>query len=46
MKAPCVINLHNVATVSKAHLGRRVARLSSERLKEICAAVGFALGCI
>jgi mRNA-degrading endonuclease toxin of MazEF toxin-antitoxin module len=45
MKDMCAINLHNVVTVSKAHLGRRVAMLSSERLREICAALGFALGC-
>jgi mRNA interferase MazF len=45
MKTPCVINLHNVVTVSKAHLGRRVGMLSSERLQEICAALGFSLGC-
>ena len=45
MKARCAINLHNVVTVSKAHLGRRVAMLSSERLREICGALGFALGC-
>lgn len=45
MKAPCAVNLHNVITVSKAHLGRRVALLSPERMREICAALGFALGC-
>ena len=45
MKGTCAVNLHNVVTVSKAHLGRRVAVLSSERLSEICAALGFALGC-
>jgi len=45
MKNSCAINLHNVVTVSQAHLGRRVATLSSERLREICAALGFALGC-
>lgn len=45
MKDTCAINLHNVVTVSKAHLGRRVAMLRSERLSEICAALGFALGC-
>ena len=44
MKATCAINLHNLVTVSKAHLGRRVAILSSERLGEICTALGFALG--
>jgi mRNA-degrading endonuclease toxin of MazEF toxin-antitoxin module len=45
MKDTCAINLHNVVTVSKAHLGRRVAMLNSERLKEICAALGCCLGC-
>ena len=45
MKGPCAVNLHNLVTVSKAHLGRRVAVLSSERLREICGALGFALGC-
>ncbi len=46
MKAPCVVNLHNVVTVPKDWLGRRVATLSPERLEEICAALGFALGCL
>ncbi len=45
MKGECAVNLHNVVTVSKAHLGRRVAMLSPERLKEVCSALGFALGC-
>ena len=45
MKGPCAVNPHNVVTVSKAHLGRRVAMLSPERMKEICAALGFSLGC-
>ncbi|MBI3696662.1 MAG: type II toxin-antitoxin system PemK/MazF family toxin [Acidobacteria bacterium] len=45
MKSPCAVNLHNLVTVSKAHLGRRVAFLSGERMQEICRAVGFALGC-
>lgn len=45
MKGPCAVNLHNAVTVSKAHLGRRVATLSPERLNEICGALGFALGC-
>ena len=45
MKGPCAVNLHNLVTVSKGHLGRRVAMLNSERLKEICGALGFALGC-
>ncbi len=45
MKGPCAVNLHNVISVSKAHLGRRVAVLQPERMKEICGALGFALGC-
>jgi len=45
MKHPCAVNLHNLLTVSKLGLGRRLAMLSSERLAEICAALGFALGC-
>jgi mRNA interferase MazF len=45
MKNECAVNLHNVVTVSKAHLGRRVASLTAERMQEICGALGFALGC-
>jgi len=45
MKGACAVNLHHVVTVSKAHMGRRVAVLSQERMKEICAALGFSLGC-
>ena len=45
MKVPCAVNLHNVVTVQKIHLGRRVATLSPERMQEICGAMGFALGC-
>ncbi len=45
MKAPCAINLHNVVTVSKDRLGRRVAELSAPRMREICAALSFCLGC-
>lgn len=46
MKGPCAINLHNVVTISKACLGRRIAVLGPERLKEVCNALGFALGCL
>jgi mRNA interferase MazF len=45
MKHPCAVNLHNVVTVSRSHLGRRVALLSGQRIHEICLALGFALGC-
>ncbi|HVO11706.1 MAG TPA: type II toxin-antitoxin system PemK/MazF family toxin [Vicinamibacteria bacterium] len=45
MKQACAVNLHNLVTVPKEHLGRRVARLPPRRMREICDALGFALGC-
>jgi len=45
MKAPCAINLFNVATVPQAQIGRRVATLSEHRMREVCAALRFSLGC-
>jgi mRNA interferase MazF len=45
MKTSCAVNLHNAVTVSQQHLGKRVARLSPARMTQICAALGFSLGC-
>lgn len=45
MKGHCAVNLHNLVTVSKQRLGRRVSRLSMRRMDEVCAALRFALGC-
>jgi mRNA interferase MazF len=45
MKGPCAVNLHNAVTVSQGRLGKRVARLSDERLSEVCTALRFSLGC-
>jgi mRNA interferase MazF len=45
MKAPCAVNLHNAVTVSQRRLGKRVAHLTAGRMKEICTAVQFSLGC-
>jgi mRNA interferase MazF len=45
MKQPCAVNLHNVVTVARDALGRRVARLDQPRMREVCAALAFALGC-
>lgn len=45
MKAACAVNLHNAITVSQERLGKRVAQLSSARMREVCAAVRFSLGC-
>ena len=45
MKCARAINLHHLVTVSQGNLGKRVATLSPERMKEVCHAPGFALGC-
>ena len=45
MKQPCAVNLHNVVTVTKDRLGRRLAALEPRRMREVCDALGFALGC-
>ena len=45
MKGPCVVNAHNLMTVRKDQLGRRVARLSETRLRAVCGAIACALGC-
>lgn len=45
MKQPCAANLHNVVTVNQQNLGRRLAQLSPRRMREVCAALVFALGC-
>ena len=45
MKTPCAVNLHNVVTVPKERLGKRIAQLRPSRLREICAALCFSLGC-
>jgi mRNA-degrading endonuclease toxin of MazEF toxin-antitoxin module len=45
LKAPCVVNLHNVVTVSQAGVGRRLAKLSDEKMRRVCEAIGYSLGC-
>ena len=45
LKGPCAVNLHNTVTVSQERLGRRVAQLAPLRMKEVCAALRFSLGC-
>jgi len=45
LKQPCAANLHNVMTVSQMTIGRRLAQLSPRRMREVCAALAFALGC-
>ena len=38
-------NLHNAVTISQDRLGKRVAHLGAPRMKEICTALRFSLGC-
>jgi mRNA interferase MazF len=45
MKQSCAANLYNVVTVNQQGLGRRLAHLSPRRMREVCAALAFALGC-
>lgn len=45
MKQRYAVNLHNAVTVSQQRLGRRVARLGTKRMDEVCAALRFSLGC-
>jgi mRNA interferase MazF len=45
VKNPCAVNLHNVVTVSQQRLGKRLAQLAPRRMREICAALHFSLGC-
>lgn len=45
MKGRCVVNTHNLVTVRKDVIGRRVGRLTETRMRAICAAVAFSLGC-
>jgi len=45
MKQTCAVNLHNVTTVPRRILGRRVASLGPLRMEQVCVALAFALGC-
>jgi mRNA interferase MazF len=45
LKGPCAVNLHGAITVPQNLLGPWVAQLGPEKMKEICAALRFALGC-
>ncbi len=40
----CVANLHSLQTVPKDRLGPRITTLSAERMREVEAALSFALG--
>jgi mRNA interferase MazF len=45
MKAPCVVNLHNIVTVSQTGIGRRLAKLSEEKMRHVCNSIAYSLGC-
>jgi len=45
LRQPCVANLHNLVTIPREALGRRLAGLPPERMREVCAAIAFSLGC-
>jgi mRNA interferase MazF len=45
MKGRYAVNLHNAVTVAQTRLGRRVTILSASRMREVCAALRFSLGC-
>jgi mRNA interferase MazF len=45
MKQPCVVNLHNVVTVARSGLGRRLGQLDDEHMAQVCRALAFSLGC-
>lgn len=45
LKAPSVVNLHNIVTVSQTGIGRRIAKLSGEKMRRVCEAIGYSLGC-
>lgn len=45
LKQQSAVNLHNVLTVEKAIIGRRVAQLGDDKMRDVCRALGFALGC-
>jgi len=45
MKGRCAVNLHNAVTISQQRLEKRVASLTQQRMREVCAALRFSLGC-
>jgi mRNA interferase MazF len=45
MKSRCAVNLHNAITVRQSVLGPRVALLGEGKMREVCAALRFSLGC-
>jgi len=42
--ADCVVNVDNIQTIQKTGLGTQITHLSLERMREVRAAIEFALG--
>jgi mRNA interferase MazF len=42
---PCVVNLDNVTTASRAYLTEPITRLRPERMSQVCRALAEATGC-
>lgn len=42
--AECVVNTDNIQTIQKAQLGNLITELSPDRMREVRAAIEFALG--
>ncbi len=45
MPIECVLSVDNVTTVDRAQLTRRITKLSTTRLSEVCDALAFAIDC-
>ena len=45
MKNRCAVNLHNLITLTQARMGKRVATIPASRMRQVCEAMRFALGC-
>lgn len=45
MPDECALSLDNIAIVRKSALDSLVTRLSAERMAQVCAALGVAVGC-
>lgn len=46
LKQVCAIDLHNLVTVPKNGLGRRLAQLDEKRMRLVCQALSYAPGCL
>jgi mRNA interferase MazF len=45
LKQTSAVNLHNLVTLQQNVIGRRLAHLSDAKMRDVCRAIGFALGC-